>query len=57
MHAAQGKIPTSLPALVSVCLDAALGQPDPFPVWKVKASIEIGACTLSLASAESQGRA
>lgn len=57
MHAAEGRIPASLPALVSVCLDAALGQADPFPVWKAKASIEVGASSLSPATAASQGRA
>lgn len=57
MHAAEGKVPTSLSALLSVCLDAALGQADPFPVWTAKASIWVGAFSLSPATAASQGTA
>lgn len=42
MHAAEGKIPASLPVLISACMDAALGQADPFPVWKAKTSVQVG---------------
>ena len=42
MHAAEGKIPASLPALISVCTDATLGRADPVLVWKAKGSVQVG---------------